>query len=72
MVDRVWRMADCGLAAGPWRVVDRGLWRIDCGLWSNRLRKRSELCRTVDLEPRGLGTVGWVRKISTMKSNVGG
>ena len=78
MVDRVWRMADCGLqAVGPWRVVDRGLWRI--GLWSNRLRKRmkdGELwiagCRTVDLEPRGRGTVGWVRKISTMKSNVGG
>jgi len=65
MVDRVWKIADCGLqAVGPWRVVDRGLCR-------NRLRRRmkdGELwiagCRTVDLEPRVVG-LGWVRKIST-------
>ena len=36
---------------------------VNCGLQA--------VHRTVDLEPRVVG-LGWVRKISTMKSNVGG
>jgi hypothetical protein len=66
---------DSRLWAAGCRAVEGG---GSCGLWRNGLRRRmkdGELwiagCRTVDLEPPVVG-LGWVRKISTMKSNVGG